>query len=77
MRDKLCVALDVNTSSEAIRLVSVLQPYVGVFKVGLQLFTQEGPGIIKLLKDKNCKVFLDLKYHDIPNTVKQPLIPPV
>ena len=74
MKDKLCVALDVNTYAEAAVLSTMLQPYVGVFKVGMQLFTQEGPRIIKMLKDKNCKVFLDMKYHDIPNTVKHAVL---
>lgn len=74
MKDKLCVALDVNTYDQAFILATLLQPYVGVFKVGMQLFTQEGPRIIKMLKDKNCKVFLDMKYHDIPNTVKHAVL---
>lgn len=74
MKNKLCVALDVNTYDEAFILATVLKPYVGMFKVGMQLFTKEGPRIIKMLKDKEAKVFLDMKYHDIPNTVKQAVI---
>ncbi|MDD4202057.1 MAG: orotidine-5'-phosphate decarboxylase [Candidatus Omnitrophica bacterium] len=66
---KLIVALDVDTYRKAGRLVKALAPYVQVFKVGNILFTQCGPKIIQYIHKKGAKVFLDLKYFDIPNTV--------
>jgi len=66
---KLIVALDVDTYRKAGRLVKALAPYVQVFKVGNILFTQCGPKIIQYIHKKGGKVFLDLKYFDIPNTV--------
>ncbi|MDI6736585.1 MAG: orotidine-5'-phosphate decarboxylase [bacterium] len=70
-KERLIVALDVDNLKEATRLVNQLIDYVGVFKVGAQLFTSAGPEAIKMIQDKGGKVFLDLKYHDIPNTVAQ------
>jgi orotidine-5'-phosphate decarboxylase len=70
MKDKLVLALDVETFEEAKELVDELKEYVGVFKVGNQLFTNVGPRIVEYINSVNSKVFLDLKYHDIPNTVK-------
>ncbi len=67
--EKLIVALDVPTLEEAEKLVKVLAPYVGVFKVGKELFTAAGPAAIDMVHRHGGKVFLDLKYHDIPNTV--------
>ncbi|HDL01724.1 MAG TPA: orotidine-5'-phosphate decarboxylase, partial [candidate division Zixibacteria bacterium] len=67
--DKLCVALDVDHASEAIEYAKLLKEYVGFFKIGSQLFTKEGPKIVENIKELGCKVFLDLKLHDIPNTV--------
>lgn len=67
--DKLCVALDVDHASEAIEYAKLLKEYVGFFKIGSQLFTKEGPKIVENIKELGCKVFLDLKFHDIPNTV--------
>jgi orotidine-5'-phosphate decarboxylase len=69
MRDKLIVALDVSSAEAARRLVSQLSGSAGMFKVGLQLFTAEGPGLVRELVSAGHKVFLDLKLHDIPNTV--------
>jgi orotidine-5'-phosphate decarboxylase len=69
MRDKLIVALDVSSAEAAWRLVSQLSGSAGMFKVGLQLFTAEGPGLVRELVRAGHKVFLDLKLHDIPNTV--------
>ena len=66
--DKIIVALDVPTGKEALKLVSELQSNVGFFKIGLQLFTADGAGIIGAVNFVS-KVFLDLKLHDIPNTV--------
>lgn len=67
--EKIIVALDVNTEAEAMKLVKKLAPYVGVFKVGKELFVSSGPSIIKKIHARGGKVFLDLKFHDIPNTV--------
>jgi orotidine-5'-phosphate decarboxylase len=67
--DKLIVALDVETVDEAKKMIDVLSPAVNVFKVGSQIFTSVGPSIIQFLAERKKKVFLDLKYHDIPNTV--------
>jgi len=66
--DKIIVALDVPTSKEALKLVGELQSNVGFFKIGLELFTADGAGIIGGINFVS-KVFLDLKFHDIPNTV--------
>ena len=66
---QLIVALDVETLEEAERLVGLLYPTVKIFKVGSQLFTACGPGAVKVVGKKGAQVFLDLKFHDIPNTV--------
>ena len=68
-RERLIVALDVPNASEALRLVGQLEGPVRFFKGGLQLFTAEGPGLVRQLVSSGHKVFLDLKLHDIPNTV--------
>lgn len=68
-RDKLVLPLDVNTMEEARELVKELKDHVGVFKVGLQLFTSVGPDIIKMIQDEGREIFFDGKFHDIPNTV--------
>jgi orotidine-5'-phosphate decarboxylase len=68
-QDRLIVALDVPTVEEARGLVDRLAGKVGLFKVGSQLFTAGGPGFVRDLVARGEKVFLDLKYHDIPNTV--------
>jgi orotidine-5'-phosphate decarboxylase len=67
-RDRIIIALDVQTKEEAIALVSKLKD-ARTFKVGLELFTAEGPALFKKLKALRKDVFLDLKLHDIPNTV--------
>ena len=69
MKNKLIIALDVNTYGRAVKLIDKLSEHVGMFKVGSELFTACGPKIIRYLKKKKKKVFLDLKFHDIPNTV--------
>jgi orotidine-5'-phosphate decarboxylase len=68
-KGQLIVALDVDTFEEARGLVDSLSPVVDIFKVGSQLFTACGPVIVRYIHAHNKKVFLDLKYHDIPNTV--------
>jgi orotidine-5'-phosphate decarboxylase len=67
--EKIIVALDVATAAEALRLADLLADHVGLFKVGLQAYTAEGPALIRPLSSLGPKVFLDLKLHDIPNTV--------
>ena len=67
--DKIIVALDVATKKEALNLVTELSRDVGYFKVGLQFSTTEGPGLVRAISFLGPKVFLDLKLHDIPNTV--------
>jgi orotidine-5'-phosphate decarboxylase len=65
----LVVALDVASAAEAQRLVSSIGDNAAIYKIGKQLFTAEGPTLVRDLKSSGRKVFLDLKYHDIPNTV--------
>jgi len=67
--EKLIVALDVDTLKEARHFVATLYPTVKLFKIGSQLFTAYGPEAIKMVGKKGARVFLDLKFHDIPNTV--------
>jgi orotidine-5'-phosphate decarboxylase len=67
--DRLIVALDVASAAAAKKVVQALGPAVSTFKVGNQLFTAEGPGVVRDLVASGKKVFLDLKFHDIPNTV--------
>ena len=68
-KDKIIFALDVEHFAEAQRWVTVLKNRIGLFKVGKQLFTHSGPKVIDMIHQKNQHVFLDLKFHDIPNTV--------
>ena len=68
-RQRLIFALDVDNLEDARGWVDRLQAQVGVFKIGKQLFTRCGPEVVRLVQDRGGDVFLDLKYHDIPNTV--------
>jgi orotidine-5'-phosphate decarboxylase len=67
--EKLIVALDVDNANRALELFDSLRDSVGMFKIGMQLFTAAGPEIVRQIVSHGGKVFLDLKYHDIPNTV--------
>jgi orotidine-5'-phosphate decarboxylase len=69
IKEKLIVALDVETPSVALELVRQLHSVAGMFKVGSQLFTSAGPQIVKDIIALDSKVFLDLKFHDIPHQV--------
>jgi orotidine-5'-phosphate decarboxylase len=68
-KDKLIVALDVDSQSRALDLFEQLREHIGMFKIGMQLFTVAGPDIVRTIVGRGSRVFLDLKYHDIPNTV--------
>jgi orotidine-5'-phosphate decarboxylase len=69
-RSSLIVALDVPDRAAALSAVERLSGHVGYFKIGLELFTREGPRLVEEMRDRGEKIFLDLKLHDIPNTVK-------
>lgn len=68
-RERIIVALDVPGASEARPIVDELAGKVGAFKIGLQLFTAEGAGFVRELTERGLRVFLDVKFHDIPTTV--------
>ena len=65
----IIVALDVPSAEQAIKLAKELAPVAGLFKIGSELFTSAGPDIVRRVQDSGGSVFLDLKFHDIPNTV--------
>jgi orotidine-5'-phosphate decarboxylase len=69
VKDRIFVALDVESGAEALRLADTLRDSVGGFKIGSRLFTAEGPSIVRAMTERGDRVFLDLKFHDIPNTV--------
>ena len=68
-QDKIIIALDVPDTDGALRLLDSLGDPPALCKIGLELFTAEGPSVIKAVQDRGSRVFLDLKFHDIPNTV--------
>ena len=68
-KDRLIVALDVSSAAQARHIVQTIGDAAGTYKVGKQLFTAEGPQVVRDLVASGRKVFLDLKFHDIPNTV--------
>lgn len=68
-RDRVILALDFASKAKALDLVSSLSGKVSTYKIGLQLYTAEGPDIVKKVAATGAKIFLDLKLHDIPNTV--------
>lgn len=70
-KEKVIVALDVPTRAEALDLVERLYGEVGAFKIGMQLYNAEGPDIVRDIQARGGKVFVDLKFHDIPNTVAE------
>ena len=69
MRNPIIAALDVPTTEQALKLAELIAPAVGAFKIGSELFTAAGPDIVKKIRATGASVFLDLKFHDIPNTV--------
>jgi orotidine-5'-phosphate decarboxylase len=69
LRERIIIALDVDSENDARSIVAELAGGVGAFKIGLQLFTRCGPDFVRELTREGHRVFLDLKFHDIPNTV--------
>lgn len=71
MRNPIIAALDVPTAEQALKLAQEIAPAVGAFKIGKELFTAAGPDIVRRVRATGASVFLDLKFHDIPNTVSK------
>ncbi len=69
VKNPIIAALDVPNAEEALKLAEAIAPAVGAFKIGKELFVSAGPDIVKRVRDTGAAVFLDLKFHDIPNTV--------
>ena len=74
MRNPILVALDVPSAEAALKLAKELAPVVGGFKVGSELFTSAGPEVVQQIRGLGALVFLDLKFHDIPNTVAKAVV---
>ena len=68
-KDRLIIALDVDKEEKAVKLARTLSSEVKLFKIGLELFSSCGPAVVNKIKGMGCEIFLDLKFHDIPNTV--------
>ncbi|HEX3818539.1 MAG TPA: orotidine-5'-phosphate decarboxylase, partial [Chthoniobacterales bacterium] len=68
-RARIIVALDLPSRAAALEMAQALSPHPGFFKIGLQLFIAAGPEIVRAVRDLGSRIFLDLKLHDIPNTV--------
>ena len=73
-QNPIIAALDVPTVEQALKLAQQLAPAVGAFKIGKELFTSAGPDIVRRVRDTGASVFLDLKFHDIPNTVAKAVV---
>lgn len=69
-RDRLVIALDTGDLSNAVTIAKAVQPHIGIAKVGLQLFSAAGKDAVRAMQDLGMTVFLDVKLHDIPNTVR-------
>jgi orotidine-5'-phosphate decarboxylase len=69
VQNPIIAALDVPTADAALKLAQQIAPAVGAFKIGSELFTAAGPDMVRRIRDTGAAVFLDLKFHDIPNTV--------
>jgi len=69
VKDRIIVALDTDSPESALSVVKTLADVVGMFKVGMELFPRGGPDLVRKIRDAGADVFLDLKFHDIPNTV--------
>ncbi len=69
MKERIIVALDTDSPGDALAAVKALSGEVGMFKVGMELFPRGGPDLVRRIRDAGFDVFLDLKFHDIPNTV--------
>src|SRR5437764_12939314 len=72
-RDRLIIALDVGTRAEAISLALALAPFASWMKIGLQLYTAEGPDLVRAIRETGAHVYLDVKLYDIPNTFARPV----
>src|SRR5487761_2422109 len=69
MKNPIIAALDVPSAEQALKLAELIAPAVGAFKIGKELFVSAGPDIVRRVRATGASVFLDLKFHDIPNTV--------
>jgi orotidine-5'-phosphate decarboxylase len=69
MQNPIIVALDLPSAAQAVALARQVAPWVGAFKIGKELFTSAGPEVVRAIRAAGASVFLDLKFHDIPNTV--------
>lgn len=70
-QDRIILALDVDSAQAARDAVKLLREHVGAFKIGFELFVSEGPDVVRSVRETGGRVFLDLKFHDIPNTVSK------